>query len=317
MNESQQIFTRYLLGELSEAERVALEERYFSDPQVFDEIVKAENELVDNYARGRLSPELRERLEQYYLAHPRRRERIQFAQALVTRLDQIAASHVVANARVKQAPEWGRRLGWFSGSRALAFSTVLALAFFVLGAGWLLFHTKRLREELAQTQAARATEEQREHQLQQQLADERTRGEALNEELDRARAQIKNPEVPATSTSPAFATLLLTAAGSRGTDTEAAPRLIIPADTKQVRIQLNLKEGDYPNYRVVLQAIGGNAILTRQGLKPKTNRSGARFVLTLPARNFATGDYMLTLSGIRREGEIDDLSKSLFHVEKR
>ena len=56
MNDPEQIATRYLLGELAEPEQTALEEKYFADPQLFDQLVKAETELVDDYARGRLSP---------------------------------------------------------------------------------------------------------------------------------------------------------------------------------------------------------------------------------------------------------------------
>jgi anti-sigma factor RsiW len=242
MNESEQIITHYLLGELSEAERVALEERYFTDLQVFDKIVKAENELVDDYARGRLSPQLRERFEQYYLAHPKRRERMKFAQAFVTRLDQSEAIHFVADAQAKLAPGWWRRLELLGDSRALAFATALALLL-ALGAGWLFFQSKRLREELAQTQTARATQEERERELQQQLANERTRVKDLNDELLDVRSQAKNPEVPATATSPAVATLLLTAVGSRGADTGSAPRLIIRADTKAGPYPTQLKRG--------------------------------------------------------------------------
>jgi hypothetical protein len=38
MDESEQMMTRYLLGELSESEQSALEEKYFIDPQVFKQV---------------------------------------------------------------------------------------------------------------------------------------------------------------------------------------------------------------------------------------------------------------------------------------
>ncbi len=319
MKESEQR-TRYLLGDLPESELTTLEEEYFADPQAFDQMVKAESELVDDYARGRLSPQLRERFEQYYLAYPKRRERMEFAQALVTRVDRIEADHAAADSRDELVPLWRRLLpGLFGESQAFAFSMTLALLLLTLGVGWLLFQTKRLREELAQTQTARVTQEQRERELQQQLVEERTRVKSLNDELQSAHSEIKGSEAaPATTpTSPAIVTLLLTARGLRGADTGPAPKLIIPTGTEQVRIQLDLKEGGYPNYSIVLQAIGGSAILSRQGLKPKTSRSGASFVLMIPARKFANGDYMLTLSGVSQAGEVDALSKSLFRVEKR
>jgi hypothetical protein len=37
----------------------------------------------------------------------------------------------------------------------------------------------------------------------------------------------------------------------------------------------------------------------------------------VPAGQLTSGDYALTLSGISLEGEVDDLNKSLFRVDKR
>ena len=307
--------TRYLLGELSDSEQAALEEKYFTDPQVFDKMVKAENELVDNYARGLLDPESREKFEQYYLAHPKRRERAEFAQTLVTKLDQFEADGAVA--LVGQVSWWRRLLPALSG-RAFAFSMSLALLLLVLGLGALVFTTRRSQEELARTQAVHAAQEQRDRELQQQLANEQARINDSNDELNRERASVtrSQPKAPV-QTTPAFVTLLLTAGGIRGTDTALAPEIIIPTGTEQVHIQLNLRENDYSNYHVVLQAVGGKTIFSRQGVKPKATKSGSTFVIIVPAGRFAVGDYILTLRGVRPDSEVDDVSKSLFRVAKK
>lgn len=320
MNESEQTISRYLLGDLTESEQSALEEKYFADTQVFDEVVRTENELVDGYARGLLTSDLLERFAQNYLAHPGRRDRARFAQALAAKLEKIEADRAVADAMFGQLPWWQRLLPTFHGrNKAFAFSLSLALFLLMLGAGVLFFKTRRLREELAQTQAAHEAQEQREHDLQQQLANERTRVNDLKADLNRERAQVNEaqPEVPATQTSPAFVTLLLTVGGIRGADTGSAAKLIIPKGTEQVRIQLNLKEDGYSNYRVELHAIGGKTIFDRQGVKPKTLKSGSIFVVILPAKSLATGDYLLTLRGVRPDGEVDDVSKSIFRVEQK
>ena len=312
--------TRYLLGELSDSEQAALEEKYFTDPQVFDKMVKAENELVDNYGRGLLSPQSREKFEQYYLAHPKRRERAEFAQTLVTKLDQVEADQASALALVRQVPWWRRLLTALSGgNRAFAFSMSLALLLFLFGLGALFVKTRRSREELARTQAANAAQQQRDSELQEQLANERTRANDSNDELNRARPQVtkSQPKAPSTQTTTAFVTLLLTAGGIRGTDTALAPEIIIPTGKEQVRIQLNLRESGYSNYRVVLQAVGGETIFSRQGVKPQATRSGSTFVINVPARRFASGDYILTLRGVRPDAEIDDVSKSIFRVVKK
>src|SRR2546423_314400 len=58
MPNSDETMTRYLFGELSESEQAQLEERYFTDAQTFDQLAQLETELVDNYARGRLSAQI-------------------------------------------------------------------------------------------------------------------------------------------------------------------------------------------------------------------------------------------------------------------
>src|SRR6266511_3274503 len=113
MNDSTHTMTRYLLGALSEAEQTALEEEYFGDPRVVDEVAKVESALVDDYVRGRLAPEARRRFEQVYLSDPRRRDRVKFAEALATRLDQASAPGAVSRgeslaARSRWPAGWGR-----------------------------------------------------------------------------------------------------------------------------------------------------------------------------------------------------------------
>src|SRR5260370_20864485 len=126
MDESAQIMTRYLLGELSESDQATLEEQYFTDPQVFDQVLKAENELVDNYARGQLPRQVRKRFEQSYLVHRKRRQRVKFAEALATKVDQIEVSGAVAEQPGADPSRWQRLLVALRGQRlTLGFSTGL------------------------------------------------------------------------------------------------------------------------------------------------------------------------------------------------
>ncbi len=315
MDESEQTMRRYLLGELSESEQTALEEKYFTDPKVFDQVVKAEQELVDNYARGRLSRPVRERFEQSYLIHPKRRERARFAETLVIKLDQIEASN--AAAEQAGAVSWWQRLLESLRSRRLGFSIALATLLVMLGGVWFVIETRRLRQELSQTQAARTDQEKHERELEQEVAGERMRAEELTTELERLRRGPQPAPTPQAPSAPTFASLILTIGGFRGTDTAPPARLVIPPGTEQVRLQLNLKERDYASYRASLQAAGGPEVFSRQGLKPRATKSGASIALIVPARKFATGDYILTLRGVNQGGETDDVSKSIFRVEKR
>ena len=317
MNNSEQMMTRYLLGELSESERADLERRYFAEAAVFERLSQCESDLMDDYARGRLSPETRERFEKAYLADPERRARLRFSEALVAKLDREVSPGLIP--QEAETTSWWQKLflPFIGRQRALAFSFAVLLLM-VLGSAWLLLRTSRLRNELAQTRATEAAREQHERELQQQLIDEQARNQQLIAELDRERAQ-PTPEVGIASpknTAPAFVSLLLVASGLRGAETRS-PTLSIPAGTQEVRIELKTAENEYQSYQLELHALGGKAIFDRKKVKPTITKSGATFGFSVPASRFTSGDYILTLKGVMPTGEVEDVSKALFRVEKK
>src|SRR5258705_13760092 len=262
MNESDHNLRRYLLGELSESERAALEEKYFADPRVFEQVLMSESDLVDGYVRGQLSPRARERFEQIYLTNPRRRERVKFAGALVSKIDQTEIAESVAAKPVWPVSGW-RRLPALRGRRPiLEFSLALASLLLVIGCIWFFIDSRRSREELAQAQSARADQEARTRELERQVAAERKRTEELTAQLDHGRLQEQPPAQavatpPSTRSLPTFPSLILAVSGVRGTETGKAPTLVIPFGTAEARLQLNLKEHYYKDSSVSLRAVHG------------------------------------------------------------
>jgi hypothetical protein len=93
--------------------------------------------------------------------------------------------------------------------------------------------------------------------------------------------------------------------------------LVIPKGTEHVRVQLAVKDNDYSSYQIVLRAVAGPEIFKGQNLKPRIAKSGAVFSLSVAPSKLATGDYMLTLRGALQNGELEDVSKSLFRIEKK
>jgi hypothetical protein len=81
---------------------------------------------------------------------------------------------------------------------------------------------------------------------------------------------------------------------------------------------LKLLDADYSAYRASLKSAGGEEIYAWQRLTPKPTEPGGNFFLIIPARKFVGGgDYILTLKGIHETGEVEDISKSLFRVERK
>ena len=272
-----------------------MEERYFSDPQVFNEVLRVESELVDAYARGQLSAEMRERFEQSYLKHPSRRQRVEFAKALTTRIDE--------KTRVKQPAlriSWKERLRTMIGAPKLRFAMALVVVAVALAGVWIFVNRGRQQQrQAAQIQPSPQPEKQ-------------------EERVAQVPPETSSPTPnPKTNPAPPIVSLALTVGGVRSADSSPTKTLVIPRDTTQAQLLLDLKDNSYPHYRVSLRQIGGPEIFTQTNIRPRTTKTGARFVFKVPTRQLASGDYVLTLGGITPTGEVDDLSKSIFRVEKR
>lgn len=190
MSNQEQTVERYLLGEMLESERVALEEQYFSDERLFERIVQVENELVDRYARGLLPSATRDSFEKHYLSHPKRRERAKFAEALAARIGQ---EQQVNSASAAQGGWWDRLLLLQRGPGLAWTSSIALLLISIVAASWFFIEAKRLRQELATTESERSMRGQRERELEQQITNEQQRAQTLSEELDRLRAEQTSP----------------------------------------------------------------------------------------------------------------------------
>jgi anti-sigma factor RsiW len=93
--------TQYWLGELSPEAEQRLEERYFADGDLFEQLLAVREELFDAYARGELNEPERERFEQRLLHSPEGREDLEFARSFTGALD----SEVAANPSTPESAE--------------------------------------------------------------------------------------------------------------------------------------------------------------------------------------------------------------------
>jgi hypothetical protein len=104
----------YLLGTLPETDAARLEQAYFADSALADEIAAVEQDLMDAYVRDELSAVERQSFEEHYLASPVHRQRTAMAAALRT----AAAEHRADVAPATGAHEsglWRRSVEFLSG----------------------------------------------------------------------------------------------------------------------------------------------------------------------------------------------------------
>jgi len=185
----------------------------------------------------------------------------------------------------------------------------------MLAGVWIVVNNLR-RQQAAQTQAQRENQEL----LQPDQSGQTPQQTPVRQDQEHT-AQlppVTSQPSPSPVNKPAAPTvsLALTVGGVRGAGDGPTQTLFISSDTTQAQIFLNLKDDSYPRYRASLQKIGGPEIFTQTNIRPRKTKAGTRFVFTVPAKQLTKGDYALTLSGITPQGEVDDLSKSLFRVEK-
>src|SRR5689334_9061759 len=76
------LIRRYLLAQLSEGEREQFEQRMMIDTELFDEMLLAEDDIVDEYARDALSEPDREAFEKSFLSEEEGRARVNLAKSL-------------------------------------------------------------------------------------------------------------------------------------------------------------------------------------------------------------------------------------------
>ncbi|MDQ3818242.1 MAG: CHAT domain-containing protein [Acidobacteriota bacterium] len=137
--EDQRSLKSYLLGELSQEEaRRLLEERILTDDAFFEELLIAEDELIDDYLKNALTDEEKSRFEDHFLLTEERRRKLKFARALKKYVSEETFEATEKAPAIVLKPQHTSRLSAFFGSPLRAVAAVLILA--ALGAGfWRLF----------------------------------------------------------------------------------------------------------------------------------------------------------------------------------
>jgi hypothetical protein len=311
--DSEDLIERYLLGELSAAERTALENEYLVDKAKYDGICRIEDDLLDRYARGSLSPADRERVERQFLTNPWRRRHLEFAKALAQVIDGEPAAR--SSAKRTGDVSWKSQLGALPRGLRIVLRLIPAIAalLVVSGGTWLAIETSRLRVMLREARHEVEAQQQRAQTRARQTTELETQYRRLTEEHDSLLAQLQAAQKTETwRLAPVFLTLSVEAfrsPGAQGTHT-----LVIPRGAAGARLRLNLPENAFLSYRVTLLAEDGSEAFRKNGLKPRADKAGDFVIVNLPLNKLTNGDNVLSLSGVSPKGEAEPLGKSILKV---
>lgn len=339
------LIRRFLLGELSEQERAQVEERFLADNEFFEEVLSAEDALMDQYLQGQLSGEQLERAKTLFQSSPGQKREVEFTKELIASLreaklennqttsgvthttfvettDEIHPEEESITAKESSAgafpliPSALKNLA--PRSTAAGWLFVSLVCFSLLS--WILYHYYQKRNWEAQmTEVERSNQEAREKlselmegkaELSRQLEDERERRERAEELI--AQLQVRKPD--GTTRPDRIASILLTPATlERGGNSKT---ISLKAESKRIQLQLELGESQrYSRYNVLITTFDGRRVWSKDSIGAGQIKQG-RLTLVLPSSLLEYEDYRIELKGLSDTGDFVHIADYLFKVRK-
>ena len=302
------LMRRYYLGDLLQEERVRLEGRYLADVEVFEELLAAENDLIDAYVRGELTEAERQQFAVGYLKSPEGRERLDFACAL-SQVSVLAKEAVPA----QKNSLWKNMQAAFSVQQRMPQWALAAAAVSIAVSGsWLLVENQRLRDGLQQAKAAQAGLRREGDALRQQIAgfEGNPRAQVQENQQGSEIAKLQTPVGPEM-------TLRLTPGIARGFG--AAPKtLVLLPTTSWLRLQLMLDRDEDKTYEAVLLTADGKEVSRGRDLRIQSMGGSTVVAWRIPAQSIQAADYIVQLTGQPAAGMIQEGVESYsFRVLRR
>lgn len=305
---------RYFLGELSDAERDSIEDRFFSDEDYSRFLDSVETDLIDDYVRGELEFEQKRGFEKNYLISERRRERVDNARLLQTELfDKKQEVTLVA----PQISFWERVENFFRvPNLAWAGSLAIIALLFVFGGMWLFRPDNQIAVLENNNQIPVATPTV-------QISPQPETNNNQNETPVNSNAQPKpSPSKPDSNrkeeTTPApqqpiFAAFTLLPP----TRSSERPTFIVPRQAEIVRLAVvHDNREKFVKYRVEIRDADGDLIWSRE-IPVNAKTLSKPLSLNVRSNALKSGLHELTLSGATADGQLEEINFYNFSVQKK
>lgn len=305
-NETEKLWRNFLLGNLSEAEREAIEDRFLADEESFAALEIAEDELIEDYLRGDLSDAEKKLFEGVFLKTAARRERVERMKMLI---DEASARNRAAVSPPEKI-SFGESLAAFfkKASWQIAFAA-FALFFLIVFGAWLFIRQSGKSTEIVKTEpeansffsTVSPTETN---------APQNSNLSAANENKSNSNSQPTPEKQPSPERKAVPAFFVLKPGGIRGGASEN--RLRVTPQTNEIRLRLDLESNNYSFYTARVTTVEGATVFTSPRLK--SNRKSV--LLQLPIRKLTRGDYIVELSGINAAGQSESVNDYAFTLQK-
>ncbi len=314
-NENEAI--RYFLGEFSETEQTALEERFFADEEFSLFLDEVETDLIDLYVRDELEFSQKRKFEENFLVSERRQARVKAAAVLLENEKSLAP---IAIAETATPSFWESLKGFFSVPNLVYAS--LAVLFLTLIGGFIWFLQRpteivKIDNENIQTTPTKLPSPTV-SPISTPFSNTSPNVNSTPIEPKKSPSPIEKKEEPKTETtpqprqvSPVMARLDLFSSDSRSGGNEAN-KISLKPETGSIFLRLRFNtEEEFTKFRIEMRDAGGNLISSRNAQNKKSLN------LTIPAKKLRKGIYKITLKGAKADQEFEDLDFFDLIVEKK
>ena len=302
--EKEDLLNNFLLGEISEGERAALEDRVLSDDEFFEQLLVVEDELIDAYMGNDLSAQERRLFEARFHAAPRDLERLEFAKTLRRSL---VGKNRGSSGSVGFRSGWRALVQYLPVNGPFAWATAMVLVAIAFGGIWIFINRSRADER--NQQALNQPSPPRSSPVVQQKDNESAREVTTPTPLP-----VPSPSLPKKSTEstrPVVATFILTPGLSR--DAGPARDLTLPQGATHLHFRLPLEQdrsAEFKRYHLLLSLADGPKVWSGI-VKPSGDST---LGLNLPARLLQRGDYVLEVKGVTADGNFESIAEYSFRI---
>jgi predicted nucleic acid-binding Zn-ribbon protein len=271
-----------------------------------------EFDLVERYLMGRLAADETAQFEEHFVDCVQCVDQLKVTKALMEGLRFVARDRTLG-----AGPRIPKNFGYYSRKPLALAAAVLALLA-LAGGALLLNQIRRAGAEADQARSASIQWEGRYEQERQSSANaEKQHQESeteLNEQVAQLRTELehKREQEPARTGEVNVAILALSA--TRGNEAGARNEISLPRAPRSVFLSVLLEEErKFKTYRMTIESSLGQVIWKRDGFKPDAhNLFSARLSSTL----LRSGNYLLTLAGVARDGSTSVVDTYPFRVRK-
>lgn len=333
--ETTELMTRFLLGQLSDEERKAVEERFLADDEYFAQLLVMEDSLVDDYVLGRLTDDQLKQAELLFRSSAVGKREVRFTRNLVASLREARAAKEQGAKQKKKTTLVTNQIvppktsPWLQSQASInliasglsglpkVFSATLGLIVLLLAGTAIYFiyqYQRQNRDLLAQQVALERNVQEVRDKLNQEMQNSAEINKRLDLETEKrtqaeeALAQSRNNGSPSITSLLLLPTVFQRSGGAK--------TVSLNPGTNRLQLLLEIpSDTSYPAYSLRIKTFEGLTIWSRDSI-PASQIKQRKLSLILNSSLFPYNDYRVELHGLPDSGTAQLVADYAFRVRK-